>query len=165
MGWDLFHFSVKMRIYVHSSPHPPVNPGEQRQENLPTLSSQVAPFLQGCEAHSFTSIWQRPPWNPGMQKQEYPSPRGLHMALFWQGFGEQGSTVEGGGLEHPPLNRMWRDYYSCSSLSTINAQFIHNYLFNLLTLKKNLFSCFSIWNQNLRTLETLKVSGVSLSPW
>lgn len=83
-----------------------MNPGGHRQENLPTLSTQVAPFLQGCDAHSFTSIWQRAPWKPGTQKQENRSPRGLHRALFWHGFGEQGSTVEGRGPEEgPPVNR------------------------------------------------------------
>lgn len=53
----------------YNSVDSPVNPVEHRQENLPTLSTQVAPFLQGCEAHSSTSIWQWAPWKPGTQKQ------------------------------------------------------------------------------------------------
>lgn len=105
----------------------PVKPGEHRQEKRPSLSSQVAPFLQGWDAHSFTSMWQRAPWNPGTQKQTYPSPRGLHMALFWHGFGEQGLTVGSRGPEVPPFEKQ----FVIHRTDITNIQFIQNFFFSL----------------------------------
>jgi hypothetical protein len=48
-------------------------------------SVQVAPFWQGLEAHSLTSVWQRMPAKPEAQLHVNPLSASLHVAPLRQG--------------------------------------------------------------------------------